>query len=149
VYAGLSEMRVVGVDLDLTMIDTRAAASYALSEVSRRCGYFIDTAEMVRRMGPPLREELARWMPSVSVEATGIEAAAIVGGVTGPEKVKPLIDIGAEAYIGDHPLDMGAARGAGVVGIGVTTGSFDRAELTGAGADWVVDSLLEFVSVLR
>jgi phosphoglycolate phosphatase-like HAD superfamily hydrolase len=41
---------------------------------------------------------------------------------------------------------MAAAAGAGVVAVGVPTGSFSPAELTRAGATLVLDSLLGFAS---
>jgi phosphoglycolate phosphatase len=41
---------------------------------------------------------------------------------------------------------MGAAAAAGACAVGVTTGSFGAAELVAAGAEVVLESLLEFPS---
>jgi phosphoglycolate phosphatase-like HAD superfamily hydrolase len=43
--------------------------------------------------------------------------------------------------IGDTPLDVEAARGAGAVAVGVASGRFAEAELHAAGAEKVLDSL--------
>lgn len=45
--------------------------------------------------------------------------------------------------IGDTPYDIKCGKAAGVKTIGVTTGSFSRAELKNAGADLAVDSLAD------
>ena len=50
----------------------------------------------------------------------------------------------AAAYVGDSPPDMAAAVRAGARAVGVTTGSFSRDDLAGAGADVVLDSLAAF-----
>ncbi len=47
-------------------------------------------------------------------------------------------------YVGDTPPDMDAARLAGAIAVGVPSGPFTATELTAAGADIVLDSLLEF-----
>jgi phosphoglycolate phosphatase len=57
-----------------------------------------------------------------------------------------LARLGAAAYVGDTPADMEAAGRAGVVAVGVPTGSFDPSQLAAAGADVVLSSLLEFPS---
>ena len=45
------------------------------------------------------------------------------------------------AYVGDTPLDVQAARAAGMAAIGILTGAGDSALLTAAGADRLVASL--------
>jgi phosphoglycolate phosphatase len=45
--------------------------------------------------------------------------------------------------VGDTPLDIAAAHGAGVLGVGVATGHYDKQALADAGADWVLGSLEE------
>ncbi len=45
--------------------------------------------------------------------------------------------------IGDTPRDVAAARGAGVVGVGVASGHYTREQLAEAGADAALDSLLD------
>ncbi len=78
--------------------------------------------------------------------ACDIAADALEGGVTGAEKSAPLRSHGVEVYVGDHPRDMVAARGAGATAIGVLTGSHPAPALTTAGADVVVSNLMELIS---
>lgn len=47
------------------------------------------------------------------------------------------------AYIGDATVDMIAAGGAGMTGVGVTWGAASRVDLVDAGADLVVDAIPE------
>ncbi|HZP28262.1 MAG TPA: HAD hydrolase-like protein [Acidimicrobiia bacterium] len=74
----------------------------------------------------------------------GLAVDAVVGSRHGPGKADALVEHGAVAYVGDTPPDMVAARAAGVVAVGVTTGPHDRDTLLGAGADVVLDSLRRF-----
>jgi len=201
--AAMRESPTVGVDLDLTLIDTRAATAHALRAVNHRCGEAIDVAAFTARLGPPIRQELAQWVapdripraveifrecfveegidylrplpgaldlahaltatgrrlvvitsriPRIAaacLAACGIEASMVVGGVTGKEKSPAITANGVRVYLGDHELDMLAARGAGVPGVGVTTGSHRARELQRAGAAWVVDSLAEPADLVR
>ncbi len=48
------------------------------------------------------------------------------------------------AYIGDAPTDMEAAKNAGMMGIGITTGFDSKEDIKKAGADKVFDNLNEF-----
>lgn len=86
-----------------------------------------------------------------SIEAVGLHADAdeVVTHVHGPEKAAVLVRIAAAAYVGDTPADMAAALGAGVVGVGVPTGSFSAAELAEAGAQVILGSLGEFPAWYR
>jgi len=52
----------------MTLLDTRAGIAAAFRELSRRTGVTIDTDIVVRRLGPPLRTELAAWFPADAVE---------------------------------------------------------------------------------
>jgi len=45
--------------------------------------------------------------------------------------------------VGDTPLDIAAAHGAGAVAVGVASGHFGREELKAAEADYVLGSLRE------
>ena len=76
--------------------------------------------------------------------AAGLEADDLYTHVYGPEKAAVLTRVGAAAYVGDAPADMAAAVQAGVPGVGVVTGSFSAADLRAAGAEVVLESLLEF-----
>jgi phosphoglycolate phosphatase len=79
-----------------------------------------------------------------SMRAAGLAADELVTHVHGPEKAAVLSRINAAAYVGDTPPDMAAAVAAGVAAVGVATGSFDREQLAGAGAEVVLDSLEGF-----
>jgi phosphoglycolate phosphatase len=63
-------------------------------------------------------------------------------------KSEALRAAGATAYVGDHVADMVAARDAGVIGIGVTTGPCSAGELVVAGADVVLPDLRGFPPLL-
>ncbi len=58
-------------------------------------------------------------------------------------------DPAATVMIGDTSFDIGMARNAGVLAIGVAWGYHDRAELIEEGADIVVETPAELVSFLR
>jgi phosphoglycolate phosphatase len=59
---------IVGFDLDMTLLDTRAGIAAAFRELARRTGVTIDTDAVVSRLGPPLRHEMAYWFPPEAVE---------------------------------------------------------------------------------
>jgi phosphoglycolate phosphatase len=79
-----------------------------------------------------------------SLGAVGLAPDELFPHVHGPEKAAVLTRLGAAAYVGDTPADMIAARQARAVAVGVPTGSFGPAELTAAGAEVVLGSLMEF-----
>lgn len=80
---------VIGVDLDLTLIDTKAATAYALGEVNRHCGAAIDVPAMIERLGPPIRQELGRWIaPDGLDEAVAMFRASFLDG--GIERLVPM-----------------------------------------------------------
>ena len=68
-------------------------------------------------------------------------AQAVANGVTVPAS--------EIAIIGDTPLDVDCALAHGAHAIGVTTGPFDAASLSAAGADLVVDSLADTSRVME
>jgi phosphoglycolate phosphatase len=74
----------------------------------------------------------------------GLEVDAVVGSRHGPGKSDALLEHGARVYVGDTPPDMVAARAAGAVGVGVTTGPHGAGALVEAGADVVLESLTQF-----
>jgi phosphoglycolate phosphatase len=61
-------------------------------------------------------------------------AAALTGGSVVPRRY---------LVVGDTPLDIAAARGAGAVSVGVASGHFTAEQLAEAGADHVLNSLEE------
>jgi phosphoglycolate phosphatase len=81
--------------------------------------------------------------------ATGIAADEVFTHVHGPEKAAVLRRLHAVAYLGDTPADMAAAAQAGALAIGVATGSFSGPDLSAAGADVVLQSLVGFPSWYR
>ncbi|MFB6726490.1 HAD family hydrolase [Kribbella sp. NPDC056345] len=64
----LGGVAIVGVDLDLTLLDTRAATAHALEVTNVRCGESIDVDDLVARLGPPIRDELLRWVAEERVD---------------------------------------------------------------------------------
>lgn len=79
-----------------------------------------------------------------SLAAVRLSPDEVFTHVHGPEKSVVLLMLGAAAYVGDSPPDMAAARHAGAVAIGVTTGSFSPRELRAAGAEVILASLRGF-----
>jgi phosphoglycolate phosphatase len=79
-----------------------------------------------------------------SLRAVGMAADELFTLVHGPEKAVVLQRLHAVIYVGDTPPDMAAAVQAGARAVGVTTGSFTGADLTGAGAHVVLDSMTGF-----
>ncbi len=84
-----------------------------------------------------------------SMRAAGLAVDEVFTHVHGPEKAAVLRRVNAAAYVGDTPPDMAAAIAAGVMAVGVATGSFGREELVGAGAGVVLDSLEGFPAWYR
>ena len=65
----LGGSRTVGVDMDLTLLDTRAATAVAVREVNRQCCESVDVDDFVAQIGPPIRQLLGRWVPDDRVDA--------------------------------------------------------------------------------
>ena len=65
----LTGTRTIGADLDLTLLDSRDATAYALHEVNRQCGESVNVDEFVSRLGPPIGDELARFIAPKRVPA--------------------------------------------------------------------------------
>jgi phosphoglycolate phosphatase len=59
---------VVGFDLDLTLVDTRAGIAATYRALTAQTGSYVDVDAAVGRLGPPLRDELARWFPPEQLE---------------------------------------------------------------------------------
>jgi phosphoglycolate phosphatase len=91
------------------------------------------------------RANLARWFTfggygSDSTDRTELTRRAIerAGMLLGME-----LDPKRALVVGDTPLDIAAARGAGAVAVGVASGHFGAEQLRDAGADHVLGSLRE------
>lgn len=62
-------MNSVGFDLDLTLADTRAAIGAVYEALLPWVTAPIDVALVVSRLGPPLEDELANWLPPEEIPA--------------------------------------------------------------------------------
>jgi phosphoglycolate phosphatase len=131
--AALSLFRRVFLDEGLALVTPLPGARQAISAVAGLDGYAVVITGR--------RADTA----SACLSQCGFTAAALVGGVTGLEKVDAMRSHRIAAYIGDHPLDMQAACSAAVPGIGVTTGAHSGKALLDAGAVAVIRSLDEVV----
>jgi uncharacterized protein len=60
---------VVGFDLDMTLIDSRAGVRVAYEALVAETGLPVDIDLVVSRLGPPLEDELANWAPAGQVPA--------------------------------------------------------------------------------
>lgn len=62
-------MGPVGFDLDMTLIDSRQAILTSFAEVAQETGTAIDLADVDRRLGIKLDDELAFWFPPAQLTA--------------------------------------------------------------------------------
>jgi phosphoglycolate phosphatase len=60
---------VVGFDLDMTLLDTRAGIAATFRAFTERTGVWVDADLAVSRLGPPLAVEMAYWAPAAAVPA--------------------------------------------------------------------------------
>lgn len=60
---------VVGFDLDLTLIDSRPGVVAALDALGAELGVPFPSVEMSARLGPPLDQMLAPYLPAEAIEA--------------------------------------------------------------------------------
>lgn len=86
------------------------------------------------------REDQARMV----LAHVGLSADRVVGGTFGHEKGDALREVGAHAYVGDHPGDMVGASRAEALAIGVLTGGHTSDQLLAAGADIILSTLEAF-----
>jgi phosphoglycolate phosphatase len=61
----------------------------------------------------------------------------------GERMLQGMLDLEQVFVVGDTPLDIAAAEGAGAVSVGVASGRYDVQQLREAGADYVLDSLAD------
>ncbi|TDC85469.1 HAD family hydrolase [Actinomadura sp. 7K507] len=77
----------VGFDLDLTLADTRAGIAAVYAALAAETGVPIDTDQVVRRIGPPLEDELANWFPVDEVPVMAARYRAIYADIAIPATV--------------------------------------------------------------
>jgi phosphoglycolate phosphatase-like HAD superfamily hydrolase len=84
---------VVGFDLDMTLVDSRVGVHATLRALIDETGAPIDADVVVARLGPPLEQELATWVPA--------------------EQIDPLADRFRELYVDLGLVGLVALPGAG------------------------------------
>src|SRR5262249_54999537 len=106
----------------------------------------LDAVAAVHRAGGRTVVVTAKYGPNayLCLAQVGLEVDVVVGSRHGPTKAEALLEHGAAIYVGDTPPDVRAARMAGAVAVGVTTGPHGRDALLDAGADVVLASLTQF-----
>jgi phosphoglycolate phosphatase len=88
-------------------------------------------------------------LAALHLEHLGMAADELAGDRFAEGKAAAIKEHGIRWFVGDHVGDMVAATAAGVSGIGVTTGPCSAAELTEAGATYVLGDLTAFPALLR
>ncbi len=109
----------------------------------------LDALDAVHAAGGRTVVVSAKFTPAVhkALAEAGLTAAVdvVYGELFAEDKAGALITEGATIYVGDHPGDMAAARGARAYAVGVTSGANDDAALVLAGADLTLPDLAAFV----
>ena len=77
----------VGFDLDQTLADTREAIGAVFAVLAAESGVPIDTQAVMRRIGPPLEEELAYWFPADEVPVMAARFRALYPDIAIPATV--------------------------------------------------------------
>jgi phosphoglycolate phosphatase len=121
----------VGFDLDMTLADTRTGIAAVYDEVASRLGVIIDSQVAISRLGPPLRDELAYWLPPEEIPAAAALFRAIYPEVAVPAHT---------AMAGAHEA-IAAVRAAGGRVIVVTGKNIHDAERTIAWLGLEVDEV--------
>jgi phosphoglycolate phosphatase len=115
-----------------------------------------ESVAQVHRLGGRVVVVSAKLEPGVTavLRHVGLDRGllavdAVSGGLFGADKSRVLAEEGADVFVGDHPGDVAAARGAGAVPVGVTTGAHDGQQLLAAGAQVVLPGLTDFPALVR
>ena len=110
-----------------------------------------DAVAVVQEIGGQTLVVTAKYEPNavLCLAHVGLEVDRVFGWLHGREKGAKLAEHGAGVYVGDTPSDMIGARVADAVAVAVTTGPHGADELVQAGADVVLESLVEFRPWLR
>lgn len=110
-----------------------------------------ESLSAVRELGATALVVTGKYGPNADLHVKSLDLPVdrLVGDLWSAGKAEALIEHGATVYVGDHTGDMVGARAAGAVAVGVLTGPCSRDELVEAGAEVVLDSLIEFPGWLR
>jgi phosphoglycolate phosphatase len=76
---------VIGFDLDMTLVDPRPGVHASMVALVEESGHFIDPDVVVSRLGPPLEQELAHWVPADQIDPLADRYREIYGehGIAG------------------------------------------------------------------
>ncbi len=91
----------------------------------------LDAFTAVHDLGGTILVVTAKYAPNalLCLDHVGLVADHVVGWRHGPQKAETLLDHGARCYVGDTVPDIEAARSAGALAVGVTTGPVAGPEL--------------------
>ncbi len=78
---------VVGFDLDLTLVDSRPSVVAVAEVLAAEEGRPIDGQLWASRLGPPLEQELAHWVPAEDVERVAWRYRALMAEIGVPRSV--------------------------------------------------------------
>ncbi len=145
-------------------LETEMAAYFPAAEVAQVCdryraiyaelgppGSFLlpgaaEAVAAVRDRGGTAIVVTAKYEPNAHrcLDHVGIAVDHVYGWLHGAQKGQALREHRAFAYVGDTPPDVDAARAAAATAVAVPSGPWSATELRAAGADVVLDSLLDF-----
>lgn len=105
-----------------------------------------EAVDAVREAGGRVLVVTGKFTPNarLHLDHLGLDVDELAGEVWGAGKGGVLRRLGASIYVGDHVHDVEGALAAGVLSVSVLTGPCSRDELTAAGTDVVLSSLLDF-----
>ncbi|MFE9039902.1 HAD family hydrolase [Streptomyces sp. NPDC007818] len=69
----------VGFDLDLTLLDTRPGIRKTWLAFAEKYGVEVDADLVISRLGPPLEQEMAHWVPAAQVTEMTAHYRALYG----------------------------------------------------------------------
>jgi uncharacterized protein len=72
---------VVGFDLDMTLVDSRPSVIAVAEVLSREEGVPIDGHLWASRLGPPLEQELAHWVPACEIDRVARRYRALMSEI--------------------------------------------------------------------
>lgn len=78
------------------------------------------------------------------LDVVSLDIDHIRGSLYAEAKGEALLEYGATIYVGDHVGDVIGAKTAGCLAVAVNTGPSTKEELATAGADVILDSLVDF-----